>query len=110
MNELKRKDMVPEKTPSILVTSSPESMRSCSVERTGRPAPTLDSWKICPPEPEPFAAASKMEFQRSREPENPFLLGVTMWMPFSRKSGYASATSWLEVLSTRMTGFPALER
>lgn len=43
-----------------------------------------------------------MAFQRDRLEEKAFLLGVTMLMPCCRKAGYASATSWLLVLSTRM--------
>lgn len=42
-----------------------------------------------------------MAFQRARLEEKAFLLGVTMLMPWVRKAGYASATSWLLVLSTR---------
>ncbi len=41
---LKRYDIVPEKTPSILVTLSPVTTRSFNVDITGRPAPTDDSW------------------------------------------------------------------
>lgn len=41
---LKRKESVPENTPSIRVTSSPVATRSRRVERTGRPAPTVLSW------------------------------------------------------------------
>jgi len=41
---LKRKESVPEKMPSIRSTRSPVSIRSASVLRTGRPAPTVASW------------------------------------------------------------------
>ncbi len=46
MKLLKRKDRVPEKTPSILRMESPVERRVVRVLRMGRPAPTVDSWKM----------------------------------------------------------------
>jgi hypothetical protein len=84
-NELKRKDMVPEKTPSMRVTLSPVAMRSLSVEMMGRPAPTEDSWYIRPPDGDKDAL--NIDCHSSRELEKAFLFGVQMEMPAERKEG-----------------------
>lgn len=42
---LKRYERVPEKIPSILTILSPVATKFFKVSRTGKPAPTVDSWK-----------------------------------------------------------------
>lgn len=81
---MKRKDIVPLNTPSILLTLSPVSIRSLSVEITGKPAPTDDSWKTFAPD---VSAAEKMAFHKAYGPENAFLLGVIILTPRLRNKG-----------------------
>ncbi|CAD6503558.1 BgTH12-03218 [Blumeria graminis f. sp. triticale] len=81
VNELNRKDIVPLNTPSILMTSSPVSIRSFKVEITGSPAPTELSWNIRAPD---FVAAVNMSCHRCNDPENAFLFGVTILIPLAR--------------------------
>jgi len=75
------------------------------VSRTGKPAPTVDSWKtIGYSSPGRWALRAWISLNKLRSPEKAFLFGVTMWRPCFNQVGYWEATNWLAVVSTRTAG------
>eukprot|EP00162_Nutomonas_longa_P014206 comp21867_c0_seq1/m.49521 comp21867_c0_seq1/g.49521 ORF comp21867_c0_seq1/g.49521 comp21867_c0_seq1/m.49521 type:complete len:506 (-) comp21867_c0_seq1:803-2320(-) len=102
LNWLNRKDRVPEKMPSILWMRSPVSIRSRSVLRMGSPAPTVAS---CMHSAGPASDAAWISRQSWIGPENAFLFGVAIEMPWRSHSGYRAAMVSLLVQSSS-TGVP----
>jgi hypothetical protein len=85
-----------------LPTLSPVVTNSLSVEITGNPAPTVDSFKNLAPL---LLLAFNILSYSARSPEYAFLFGVMTLMPFSNQVGYRAATSSEDVLSTKTTWF-----
>ena len=81
-------------------TLSPVATNSLSGAITGKPAPTVASFKNLAPL---SWLALKIFAKSSASPENAFLLGVMTLIPAFNQAGYMPAISSDEVLSTNAT-------